>query len=90
MAFKPNFIWYLLIIGVIALVLTPIGLAFFGVAILSAAIIAVLIGYFFPVIFGIVGFLILMGIVPMPRFEYRIAGALICWALAYLFWNGVI
>ncbi len=87
---KLNFIWYLLIIGLIALVLTPIGLAFFGVAILSAAIVAVLIGYFMPFIFGVVGLAILAGLIPMPRFEIRIIATLACWVVAYLLWNGVI
>jgi hypothetical protein len=89
MAFKLNWLWYLLIIGVLALILTPIGLAFFGIAILSAAIVAVLIGHFMPFIFGIVGLAILAGIIPVPRFEYRVIGALICWVVAYLLWNGV-
>lgn len=90
MAFKPNWIMYLLIIGVLALLLTPIGLAFFGITILSAAIIAVLIGYFLPAIFFGLGMLLLLGIVPMPKFEYRIIGALACFVVVWALWNGVI
>jgi hypothetical protein len=81
---------YLLIIGVLALVLTPIGLAFFGVAILSTAIIAVLIGFFLPVIFLALALAILAGVIPMPGFKYRIAGTVICFAAAWALWNGVI
>ena len=87
---KINWLWYLLIIGVLALLLTPIGLAFFGVAILSAAIIAVLIGYFMPFIFGVIGLALLAGIIPMPKLEFRVIGAIACWVVAYLLWNGVI
>ena len=87
---KLNFIWYLLIIGLVAALLTPIGLAFFGVAIVSSVIVALLIGYFMPFIFGVIGLAILAGIVPMPRFELRIIATLACWVVAYLLWNGVI
>jgi len=89
-AFKPNWITYLLIVGVLALFLTPIGLAFFGVAILSTAIIGVLIMYFVPAILIGMAIAILLGIIPIPRFEYRIIGALACFFLAWALWNGVI
>lgn len=87
---KLNWIWYLLIIGLVAALLTPIGLVFFGVAIASSVIVALLIGYFMPFIFGVIGLVILAGIIPMPRFEFRILATILCWAVAYLLWNGVI
>ena len=90
MAFKPNFIWYLLIVGVLALVITPIGLAFFGIAILSTAIVGVLIMYFLPAILIGAAIAIMLGFVPMPKFEYRVIGALVCLFLAWALWNGVI
>ena len=90
MKFVPNFIWYLIIVAVLAAVLTPIGLAALGITIVSVSILGVLAFYFMPALLMLLGALILFGIIPIPKFTWRIAAVIICFVGAWALWNGVI
>jgi hypothetical protein len=87
---KMNWLMYLLIIGILALVLMPFGLILFGVTIVAGSIIGVLFFYFMPMILVLLGIGILLNFVPMPGFQYRILGTIICFGGAWALWNGVI
>lgn len=86
----PPWIAYLIIIAIIAAIVTPIGLAFFGVAIVAGSIIGVLFFYFMPAILICLGIGMLLNFVPLPGVNYRIIGALACFVGAWALWNGVI
>lgn len=80
---KGNNIILLLILAVVFAIFSWAGLAIFGVAIVSTAILGAMIGMFIPAILVLVGFLVLIGIVPTPGWQARLGISLVIFVLAW-------
>jgi hypothetical protein len=73
---------YLVIVAVLAAVFSTVGLAFFGITLISAALIGALIGIFIPAILVLVGLIILFMYRGQPRIG--IGAALFCFVVAWV------
>lgn len=73
---------YLIVLAVLAAVFSWVGLAFFGVSIISAALIGALIGIFIPAIIVLVGLVILYMYRAQPK--VAITAALVCFIAAWI------
>ncbi|MDW5563216.1 MAG: hypothetical protein SA339_08315 [Methanomassiliicoccus sp.] len=80
----------LIVLLVLGAIFSWVGLAFFGVAILSAAIIGALIGIFIPAILILVAFLVLIGIVPTPGWQMRMIISIGLIIVAWIISKGII
>jgi hypothetical protein len=78
-----NFAFFL-VLAVLLAVFSWAGLAIFGVAILSATLVAALIGLFIPAILVGMGLLIFIGIVPTPSFPIRMIAVGVLMFLAWV------
>lgn len=78
----------IIVILLLGMILTPIGLLFFGVALIGGSILGLLIGLFIPAILVFIAFLAMFGVVPGVKPPWSFVVAMVLFVVAYALWAG--